>query len=196
LKLTKVVYFGLSLLIAGCSSAPTPTNYYLLNNQPLALSVNSVINPEEKQSKTIFVFVKDFPEYLEQPHLVMQMGDHKLHYANFHMWAEPLKQGFQKALLADLSSRKLAVEFIAYDRNFNQKNLQTLFVNIDFFHASANSEVMLAGQYWFVGSNKNKHFKNQPFSFKLQLEKNGYPHSVEKMRSLVSKLAKNIIDGI
>ena len=194
MKLIKLFHLGLSLLIVGCSSTPSATNYYLLNNQPSKL--NAISENITVKEKVIVVKVKELPEYLEQPHLVMQMADHQLHYANFHMWAEPLKKGFTKALLADLSKQNSMSEFIAYDRDMNQDKLTKLVLSIDFFHASANSEVLLAGQYWMSSSDKNKQFKKQFFSFALTLEKNGYPHSIEKMRRLVSKLAEKIAAGI
>jgi len=194
LKLVHYFYFALSLLIAGCSSTPSSTNYYLLNNQPTMMVVNNESKVEKKQ--IIVVSVIDLPEYLEQSHLVMQMADHQLHYANFHMWAEPLKQGFTKALLADLTKHNSAVNFIVESRELNQDNLTTLSVNVDFFHSTAESKVVLSGLYWLESSVENRQYNNQSFHFELQLGKDGYPHSVEKMRALVSQLAKQIIDGI
>jgi uncharacterized lipoprotein YmbA len=206
LKLINVLYFGfsmlvLSILVSGCSSTPSPTNYYLLNNQPSTQFASSDQHASEsaaleKQNQVIVVSINDLPEYLEQPHLVMQMSDHQLHYANFHMWAEPLKEGLKKALLADLTSSGSASYFIAENRELKQANLTTLFVNVDFFHATANSKVVLSGQFWLSKPDEIEQLKSQSFYFELQLEKNGYPHSVEKMRVLVSKLADKIVTGI
>jgi len=158
------------------------------------MAVSNESKVEKKQ--VIVVSVKDLPEYLEQSHLVIQMADHQLHYANFHMWAEPLKQGLKKALLADLTKHNSEVNFIAESRGLNQDNLTTLSVNVDFFHSTAESKVVLSGLYWLESSEKNGQYNNQSFHFELLLDKDGYPHSVEKMRFLVSQLATKILDGI
>jgi uncharacterized lipoprotein YmbA len=69
----------LVLLLSSCSSSshvPSETNYYLLNSQ-------SVAKPLVIINQTVAVKVLELPAYLHQPHLVMQLNKHQLHYARF-----------------------------------------------------------------------------------------------------------------
>jgi len=194
LKLLTGYFVGLICLLAGCSSAPlSKTSYYLLNNQQAALKTNEISANSSMPKEIRVLSLIDLPEYLNQPHLVMQMADHQLNYAHFHMWAEPLQVGLKKALLTELNASNTDVYFIAENRDNKQDKLTTLTVNIDYFHASSHSLVTLSGQYWLSKPNKNQHPEVQSFYFEQQLEQDGYPHSVAKMRALVSKLTSKLI---
>jgi len=179
--------------MVGCSSAPTPeTNYYLLNNQQSIKLKSSTVDTTSKRTQMIILSINDLPEYLAQPYLVMQMADHQLHYANFHMWAEPLQKGMSKTLLHDLNNLDPGIYFVGKSRGVMENKLTTLFVNIDYFHASSNSKVVLSGQYWLSKQDGNSLPKEQNFYFERQLEQDGYPHSVAKLRMLLTKLAEKI----
>ena len=195
MKLVNVIYFAATLLIFGCSSNSISTNYYLLNNQPTIKQTELVNNKEGKKKQLVVLKIKDLPEYLEQPHLVIQMAEHQLHYANFHMWAEPLKKGFKKALLAEMSNSSLAIDFIS-ERDVGDKNLlntKELIVEVDFFHATAKSQVILSGRYQLKNISSLQRSKVQSFNLMLPLNVDGYAHSIAQMRVLVKLLASQII---
>ena len=197
MKLLTGYFVAILCLLVGCSSAPlSKTSYYLLNNQKAGLTTNDVSGDSSMPKKVMVLSVRDLPEYLIQPHLVMQMVDHQLNYAHFHMWAEPLQLGLKKALLTELNSNNTETYFIAENRDNREDNLATVVVNIDYFHASSDSLVTLSGQYWLSKSNEKQYSQVQPFYFEQQLEQDGYPHSVAKMRALVSQLAIKIMKGI
>jgi len=194
LKLLTGYCLGIIVLLVGCSSAPlSKTHYYLLNNQQAKLNVNDAGNEPENPKRMMVLSVKDLPEYLNHPHLAMKTADHQLNYAHFHLWAEPLQLGVKKALLAELNANNTGRYFIAENRNKTHDNLTSLVVNIDYFHPTSDSLVTLSGQYWLSKANKDQYSSVQPFYFELQLEQDGYPHSVEKMRALVAKLATKIM---
>jgi len=197
--LFKVYFIGftcllLGLLITGCSSVSlSETRYYLLNNQQPIKQNMAIVDTSISMKKMVVLSINDLPEYLTQPYLVMQMADHQLHYARFHMWAEPLQQGLKKVLLADLNNESSTTYFMAKNNNIQQDNVPTLFVNVDYFHASSHSKVMLSGQYWLSKPGEVKQMIGKPFYFELRLEQDGYPHSVAKSRGLISKLAEQIV---
>ena len=193
MKLSRFICLGISLLIIGCSSNTISTSYYLLNSQPPTLS-HPIDNKDEIKTKQIILLsVRDLPQYLDQPHLVMQLAEHQLHYANLHMWAEPIKIGFEKSLSSELSKAGLMVYMKSESLNSNQAKLSTLLVEINFFHATVNSSVILSGNYILENSEKKLSLKGRPFYFELQLNEDGYAHSIAQMRKLVNKLATQIV---
>ena len=187
--LSFTLVFVVALLLNGCSSEPTiETRYYLLNQQ-----ISSQTNNQPSGDKTVVLAVKEFPEYLNQPQLVMQLADHQLHYAHFHMWAEPLQSGFSKALLTDLEQTGSNTRFVGIQSGVKQA-LQ-LQLEVDYFHANSEGKVTLSGFYWFKGLEAAPH-QREAFYFEQALQHDGYPHSVAQMRLLVTQLAAQLVDKI
>ncbi|MFT4928652.1 MAG: putative lipoprotein YmbA, partial [Phenylobacterium sp.] len=75
--LSFVFAFIAALLLNGCSSEPTiETRYYLLNQQmPDQIKRQSI--GVSSAGKIVELTVREFPEYLNQPQLVMQLADHQ-----------------------------------------------------------------------------------------------------------------------
>ncbi len=187
MNLAKTLPILMLSLLMGCAAEVVPTtSYYLLNS--------SQTTPPAKVQKDKIVILKvlELPEYLNQAQLVMQMADHQLHYAHFQMWAEPLKAGLTKALVADLNGAQQTIQFLPDRRNNRLNDNPQLHVQIDFFHASSDSKVTLAGNYWYEGK-ESKTEAPTPFYIQRNLQQDGYPHSVSQMRALVERLATQIV---
>lgn len=198
----KLVHFNfltfivlLSLLI-GCTSSPLKeTNYYLLNNQQVNASLARAAESTQQRTEAVLVNLSELSEYLNQPYLVMQLADHQLHYARFHMWAEPLHDGISKAVINDLNGEDINRQFVMADASVNSA-LPLLTISIESFHATSQSKVILSGKYWLT--NKVELAKGaisevrHPFYFETRLDKDGYDHSVAKMRMLISELSVEI----
>lgn len=194
------------LSLSACSSAPNSTSYYLLNNQVSAspiyqegLTNSSVINNRNKATALLSVHLAD---YLNSPYLVMQINQHKIEYATFHMWAEPLTDSSFNALLSDLNSLSTRFKFIPEPQLRGTKANQqaALSVNIDYFHVTAQSKVILSGHYEYLNQQETgldaDQSRSQAFSFEAPLQQDGYSDSVAQMRELVNKLAKQITTHI
>lgn len=178
----------LVVLVSSCSSSsqtPLETNYYLLNSPHIA-------KPSVSINKTVAVKVLELPAYLHQPQLVMQLSKHQLHYARFNMWAEPLQVGFTKALISDLNLNNKSIQFVANEFLPEEKMGNELIVRVDYFHPSTASKVILSGVFWRA-NNESKSIIQQPFSFELLLNEDGYTHAIEQMRRLVSMMSESIL---
>lgn len=177
----------LVVFLSSCSSSPEiplETNYYLLNSEQ---SAKKSININE----SIVVEVLEFPTYLHQPHLVIQLNKHQLHYARFDMWAEPLQAGFTKALVNDLNLNNNSIQFVTDELHLDKKGDNKLMVRVDYFHPSTASKVVLSGVFW-IKSSKNTDIIQQHFSFEVLLNEDGYTHAVAQMRRLVMMMSEAI----
>jgi uncharacterized lipoprotein YmbA len=179
----------LVLLISSCSSnskIPLETNYYLLNSQHLAKTSTSI-------DKIVLVEVLELPAYLHQPHLVIQLNKHQLHYARFDMWAEPLQSGFTKALISDLNANNNNIQFVTDEFLSSDVNLDKLVIRVDYFHPTTGSKVILSGVFW-KDRNEGHNKIQQPFSFELLLNEDGYTHAIAQMRQLVSMMSTAVLE--
>jgi len=178
----------LVISLTSCSSSsniPSETNYYLLNNQQTTQTAVNI-------SKTVAVKVLALPTYLHQPHLVMQLNKHQLHYARSDMWAEPLQVGFTKALLSDLNQNNNGIEYVTDEFQPDKQSATKVIVRVDYFHPSSASKVTLSGVFWRENIDK-KIMERQAFSFELLLNEDGYTHAIAQMRQLVSMMSESIL---
>lgn len=175
-----VVLFTLN---TGCSSvAENETRYYLLYNHS-SVSTPAVSDISKRKQNGIKVTL---PDYLNQPQLVIKLSRHKLHFSHFNHWAEPLKSGFYKSLISDLNSTDINNRYSYFNEVSTTDS--TITINVEHFHITEHSTVILNGQY--VHSDNSKQY--QQFDLQLQLEKDGFEHAVAQLRKLVSQLALEI----
>ncbi|MCW8875517.1 MAG: PqiC family protein [Kangiellaceae bacterium] len=173
-----------TILLAGCNSNPAKkSNYYLLNSSTAQSESSQLIAQPDYVLERIRM-----PDYLVQPNLVMQLSDHRLHYAGYDIWAESLQAGVSKVLVSELQNRGLKI----HDHSETDLEVNRLFVRIDHFYPTDNSEVILSGKYWVEDPVNRKVLSGSQFSFQGKLERDGYAHSVAKMRELVSRLSKQL----
>lgn len=169
----------LSLFLFSCSSTPPETKYFLLmNNAP----ANGHIAKRSKEQYSIMVEVA---EYLKKPYIAMQLGDNQIHYSLFNLWAEPLTEGIQKALMFDLKQSTPP-----NPQHQSIQNITSVKVKIDYFHITDNSKVLLSGSYGLTSSLEEK---VEPFYFEMNLKEDGFPHAIDLMRKLIEKLSFTII---
>ena len=180
------------LIISGCSSSSVEeTHYYLLNNQKTSdIESNKVMVKNSIIKSTVLIKMVDLPEYLNQPYLLIQIDKHQLHFSHHHMWAEPLKKGFLKSLTSDLNRKNKQVEFFSQNKFSTFTIKSTLNIQIESFHINDDSTAILAGKYWL--QTQDKLISTSYFNLSTRLEQDGYPHAVEKMRILITQLAKEI----
>lgn len=175
-KFFKLVFIGVtSLILFSCSSSTTETHYFLLMN-----NVAQETNTSSSENKQYNVSV-EIPEYLKKPYIAMQLGENQIHYSLFNLWAEPLQQGIKKALIFDLNQSI-----------FPNKELlitEQIRVKINYFHATENSKVILSGYFSIKGKLEDN---KKPFYFEMTLEKDGFSHSISKMRKLIGQLSFKI----
>lgn len=181
------------VLLQACSSAPNTTRYYLLNSyQPFeGTATKAPLVVQSATQRQVAVSV-NLPEYLNQPSLVMQIEEHQIHYSLFHVWAEPLRLGTTKSLLLDLNAQGHPLRFVDAQTAIRQQPSAHLGVQLDYFHVTSDSRVILSGQYRFTEGENSEILSAGSFAFEQKLRADGYEASIVQMRRLVSELARDL----
>lgn len=179
----------MAFVLAGCSSRPVSMNYYLLY-EPVQMS--------ETQDITTWPSIElrslSIPEYLKQRSLIVQLSPSELHFSPQHVWSEPVEQGVVQSLKDNLATNhKFRLQTQRLWTNSAQSGY-ILDISIDDFIPAYNGMVILRGTYRLGQSQQPG--KIIEFAFQTPLEKDGFAHTVEKMRELVAKLANQIVTGI
>ena len=185
------------VLLQACSSAPNTTRYYLLNSyQPFeGTATKAPLVVQSATQRQVAVSV-NLPEYLNQPSLVMQIEEHQIHYSLFHVWAEPLRLGTTKSLLLDLNAQGHPLRFVDAQTAMRGEPSAHLDLQIEYFHATSDSRVILSGRYRFAEGESTEILFAEPFAFEQNLRADGYEPSIVQMRHLVSDLARDLVSRL
>jgi len=189
-----LIIFSLSImLITACSSNNTAkTQYYLLNSPTL----NKASDNNNNNKPVVIINLLELPEYLKQASLVLQLSEHQLHYAHFHMWAEPLQVSITEGLLQDLNAIDSHHNYMPVLNPQQLTSTTEVILKINAFHSTHQSQAILTGRYWLKEKNNNNAVKVHNFTLTADLNANGYPHAVEKMRAVITELANDISKNI
>lgn len=180
------------MLLISCTSEPLNVRYYLLHTPQPKVDIKSDV------AKPIVVVQSlKIADYLGQSNLVLQVGEYELHYSRQDVWAEELQSSFYNALLQDLNSHGQR-NYVASSSPEAITATTSINIKLEHFHATDASTVVSSGRYWLSGNElktgKNKVLATSSHSFYLEseLKQDGYSHAVEKLRTLVDNLAKQI----
>jgi uncharacterized lipoprotein YmbA len=189
----KLIITLLSLvLLASCTSKPLMVKYYSLHTPD-----NKILNTRVQTKPIIILQMVDVAEYLNQSGLVMQIDKYELYYSRQDVWAEKLQSSFYKALLEDLNAAGQR-NYVVYNSPSAVFASSKIKVELAHFHATDTSTVVSSGRYWLslndpqAAENKKFTTTSQVFFFESELKQDGYAHAVEKLRTLINDLAKQI----
>lgn len=191
IKMTGLFVIGL-ICISACTTQPVKNvEYFILSNG------NASSSPTQQQKPIVVVNQIILPSYLDTSNLAMQLSDHQIYYSKQHFWAEPLKTGMTNALLEDLNGSNSNNVYLAKIDDAKVESPHKLGLHIRQFMPTYQSTVILNGQYWLVGpaSDKNQ-AEVYSFAYEVELEEDGYRHSVSKMRALLRRLSTDILNKV
>nr|WP_173425897.1 membrane integrity-associated transporter subunit PqiC [Xenorhabdus poinarii] len=178
-----------SLLIAGCSRGQPQKTYYQL---PVSVdrAVEKPVTLESqlgaKHEPQLWIKSVDLSDYLAAPGIVYQTGKVSYVNASNHLWASPLQQQLQQALIAELSAA--FPNRLVADQQL-EKEADALNMTITAFHGRYDGQVLIGG-YWIL-ANSDRVIK-QPFDMTLKQEKDGYADLVLTLSKGYRQLAKSI----
>ncbi|MBR9910861.1 MAG: membrane integrity-associated transporter subunit PqiC [Gammaproteobacteria bacterium] len=205
-----------ALLLSACASAPQPLQYYVLDTGAAADDIvegtaddiiegtaGNIIEgtaggpPEDQASNktaadsgiSIRLQGIKLARYLAQANMTLLRGDHSIYYASQHVWAEPLEQGFKRALARDLSESG-GIQLLLEDEPAARPAQRELLLQIDNFTATEDSRALLVGKFWLF--QKGELVVSRQFQFSRTLTDDGYLHAVQQQRALIAELAQSV----
>jgi uncharacterized lipoprotein YmbA len=94
----------LAALLCGCAGGTSsPTYFYTLSPAATASATHS--EPAPARPLRIAVTQVAIPGAVDRPQLVLRTAPNRVDIADFHRWAEPLREGIARALAADLAAQ-------------------------------------------------------------------------------------------
>lgn len=198
-KLLSGVSLGVVLCTA-CAAAPKQIQHYVLettaqtSGKISGKTSDKTAVPDKVSAALVVVGPVDLAEYLDQPSLVMQQGGHTFHVAQYHVWAEDLSRALTRALVHDLDQQASPYRFEDRADQHSDTAARQIRLRIDQFHPTDQNQVVLAGQYWIY--QKKQLLARRSFALQGDLQQNGYPHAVDRMRQVVRQLAAQLAEAL
>jgi len=97
------VLLALGVIVSACAGGTSsPTYFYTLSAVPAAGAAPSGSAPARLRVAVTQVAI---PGTVDRPQLVVRTGPNRVAVADFHRWAEPLREGIARALAEDLASQ-------------------------------------------------------------------------------------------
>lgn len=171
------------LIVSACGSQQQPVQLYILDPQP-SPSIDRLY--DEK----ITLVELSIAEYLDQPGLVMLQNRNEINIANYHIWGESLRRAIPRVLGTDLRQRCNCLFTDNSLAGDNESSAIEIRLSVEKFYITDRGLVVFSGHYWVGASEETR--QRHEFNFSTDLEADGYPHAVTKLRNLVGELASDI----
>ena len=171
------------ILLTGCASEPARLNHYLLHSTSEAEA--EAAKPGEHYINMGQVIL---PDYLKQRGLAYQTSATQVQLSSQHLWAEPLQSGVVQVLERGLW-KQAAITVVPASARAGEP-VASLSIQVDNFIASYRGDVIFSGKYWLETESGSPLVRR--FAYTLALERDGYDHTVEKMREALHLLARDV----
>ncbi len=188
--MSKLLTICLMVCLAGCASSPVVIKHYVLGGDSV-----SVQDSAQTADKTLVIESIKLAGFLRQSGLVMQKDTNQLHLSKTHLWAEPLDDALPKALQIALQQQSDKYIYYLKPVDWINKTDFRLRLRIDNLHATNKGEVIASGRYQLISTTTQQPLVKD-FSFKRDLDADGYAHAVQKIDELIKLIAADVLSSM
>ncbi len=180
---------ALALCLAACATAPPPEHSYYLLRAEVPADLASA-----EGSALLGIGTVSIAPYLDRSGIVVQVADHRVREARYHLWAEPLDRGIRTYL----SDRVAALLGRALNNGSNRVDqwAYRLDVSIEEFHGTLNGEARLVAQWSLIDTAREKLIASQRLVRTKPQTVDGYPGLIEVQTALLDELATEIATAL
>lgn len=173
-----------SVLVSACSTTPPARHRYLLRSD------SPIESRRVDRLDQYYLGELKVANYIDQPGLVLEVSDGRIHAARYHQWAEPLRISLREFLSSEIPVRP---EVFSAGPTSDLAKASRIDVHISQLHGdSAGNAVLVA--YWSLQSgNQSERFQ---FVHSLALQGTGYESLVAAKQQLLIHLAEAIANKL
>ena len=190
--INRAIIINLILVIIACTSNNSAT-FYLLKAIP---SDDLKLARNENSMKRITVLVKllNFPEYLDQPQMVIRENNYKLQINEQHRWAEPIKNHFTRIFVKNLNSRIAPSDARIYSKLDGSKPDYQLSIEVFQMDVNMDNEAVLKTEWSLSIGKKANLITRQTNAYNIPIENNSFESGVEAQSKAIGILADHIAE--
>ena len=179
------------LAITGCISAPTPPPTFYQLEQPANTQLSGI-----ERGMVIGVGPVQIAAYLDRPHVVTRVTDHKLNLSEFNRWAEPLKDGISRVIAVNLSNMLETTRVYLIPRRRNDIPLEyRVEIAIPRFDGHIGGDVQLVAR-WTLYRGDEKALLTKVSIIREASGGDGYDKLISAQNRTLQRLSREIADAI
>ncbi len=187
-----VTCMAVLLTLGGCGASTQPPKFYLLNS----LSASEQAVAQASLGLAIAVGPIKIPEYVDRPQIVTRISENELKLAEFHKWAEPLKDNIPQVLADNLSLLMRTDQVNIYPWKRSTPIDYQVTIDITRFDTSSDAEAHLVARWQVFGHDTRKVLALKKSHLKAPLQSSDYHSIVSALNQTLADLSRAIATSI
>jgi len=177
-------------MLAGCG-VTQPSKFYLLTSVE-GSDTATMTTP----GPALGLGPVSFPTYLDRPEIVHRSGNHELHFAGSHRWAEPLKTSFTRTLAENLSIQLPTNRVTRHPWPRSTMYDYQIILDVTRFDADASGTVILSANWEIVPADGKTVSNRQKATYSEPAGSMDYSAIVAAQSRAVGRLGRDIVMAI
>ncbi len=140
------------IIISGCTPNTRQVKFYLL--QPMSRSDTQIAKSETSTPQLVGLGPVEIPAYLDRPQIVTGNSGAELQMAEYHRWAEPLKDTITRVLAENLALSMPSSHVLSFPWNRAIIPDYQVEIKISRFHVDAAGNSELKADWTILKQNK------------------------------------------
>jgi uncharacterized lipoprotein YmbA len=136
------------------------------------------------------------PALLDRKQMVTRLHDNRVQLAEFHQWAEPLKDTLPRVIVKNLAELQPSYVFRAYPWSAYGNVDYRIIIDIDSFAAETKKTVKLSASWAIMDERQHTIIKNGKIKFEHVLANPAPAAIAEAMSQLLSQFSQRLIQDI
>jgi len=178
------------LLVNGCATTSRPVDFYTLS--PAALPGEPESLAANCRDVVIGIGPVLWPRYLDRPQIVTRLSPNRISFDEFHRWAGPLEEDFQRVLIEDLSKLLQTDYVIKSPGKLSYKPRYQVQIHIDQFDGRPGDAVTLKAAWSITEQNGGKEITPREATLRVPTTGEGYESMVVAASAAVAELSRQI----
>ena len=175
------------LLISACASTP-PTNFYVLE----ALSQTPVSLTDAEKKRQIGIGPITLPPLLERKQLVTRAEHNNVQIAEFHQWAEPVKDNVAQVLMQNLSQLQPHTIFRTYPWSAYGTVNYRVIIDIIRLDTQPGKSANIEATWAVMDENTHTIITNGHAAIEHKLTDESYPATVNALSQLLNEFSQKL----
>lgn len=135
------------MIFSGCASSTQPSKFYVLSAIPQSKTATQTTT--DNVDMLIGIGPITLPAYLNRSQIVTRTSENELKLAEFHLWAEPLKENIARVLMESLSSMLNTNQIVIYPWRASSSVAYQITIDVVRFDVGSDGNAML-NVYWTI----------------------------------------------
>jgi uncharacterized lipoprotein YmbA len=177
------------LLVSACATTSRPVDFYTLSP---AISEAAEAPPANCRDVVIGIGPVLWPRYLDRPQIVTRLSPNRISFDEFHRWAGPLEEDFQRVLSDDLSKLLQTDYVIKYPGKLGYKPRYRVQIHIDQFDGQPGDAVTLKAAWSIIEEYSGNEVAPREATLRVPTVGEGYEAMVVAASAAVAELSQQI----